>query len=331
MKCTNKIRLLCLFGVAAVFMSGCNSSKISYENPYNTYETSAEYGISYSSSAAEKTFFAETLCVAEDVNTVVEDQNIVHSQTAEASGVFNLVTNTVTYSQNIYQKMYPASTTKIMTAYVALKYGNLDDYVTISENAANQSSDSSVCGLKKGDVIQLRDLLYGLLMKSGNDAAVAIAEHISGSEAAFVELMNKEALAMGASTTHFVNPHGLPDENHYTSVYDLYLMMQNAVKYTTFTQILNTESYDVVYTNENGETVNETWSNSNRYLNGKVTAPDGVTVVGGKTGTTRDAGYCLVLYSYNQKNEPIISIVLKTGGPSDLYLLMNDLLTNYAN
>ncbi len=331
MRCTNKIRLLCLLGVAAVFISGCNSGQVSYENPYDTYETTAEYGISYSAGASEKAFFSETLCVGEDVNTVVEDQNIVHSQTAEAAGVFNLATNTITYSQNVYQKMYPASTTKIMTAYVALKYGNLDDYVTVSENAANLSSDSSVCGLKKGDVVRLRDLLYGLLLKSGNDAAIAIAEHISGSEEAFVELMNKEAVAMGATTTHFMNPHGLPDENHYTSVYDLYLIMQNAIKYTTFTEILNTATYDVVYTNADGESVSTTWSNSNRYLNGKVNAPEGITIVGGKTGTTGDAGYCLVLYSYNQKNEPIISIVLKTGGPSDLYLLMNDLLTNYTN
>ena len=129
-----------------------------------------------------------------------------------SAGVFNLATNTVTYAQNIYDKMYPASTTKIMTAYLAIKYGNLDEYVTISENVLNLDPDSSVCNLKPGDIISLRDLVYGLLIKSGNDAAVAIAEHISGSEEAFAALMNEEVAAMGASCTHFMNAHGLPDE-----------------------------------------------------------------------------------------------------------------------
>lgn len=87
------------------------------------------------------------------------------SQVAEGAGTFNLATNTVTYAQNIYEKLYPASTTKILTAYIALKYGNLEDYVTVSENAADQASDSSVCGLKAGDVVQLKDLLYGMMLK----------------------------------------------------------------------------------------------------------------------------------------------------------------------
>lgn len=331
MKCTNKLRLLCLLGVAAVFISGCKNSTMSFENPYDIYGTTAEYGISVSADAAEKSYFSESLCVAEDVNSVVEDQNLVHSDVAEAAGVFNLAQNRVTYSQNIYKKMYPASTTKIMTAYLAIKYGNLDDFVTISENAVDQASDSSVCGLRAGDVVKLRDLLYGLMLRSGNDAAIAIAEHISGNTEAFVALMNQEALAMGATSTHFCNPNGMPDENHYTSVYDLYLLMQNAVKDPAFTEILQAESRDVIYTNAAGEAVEITWNNTNRYVSGQTSAPEGISVVGGKTGTTGDAGYCLVLYSYNASNEPIISIVLKTGGRSDLYLLMNDLLGNYAN
>lgn len=124
---------------------------------------------------------------------------------AEGAGTFNLATNTVTYAQNIYEKLYPASTTKILTAYIALKYGNLEDYVTVSENAADQASDSSVCGLKAGDVVQLKDLLYGMMLKSGNDAAIAIAEHIGGSVEGFADMMNQEARAMGATRSHFVN------------------------------------------------------------------------------------------------------------------------------
>ena len=253
------------------------------------------------------------------------------SKVAEGAGTFNLATNTVTYAQNIYEKLYPASTTKILTAYIALKYGNLEDYVTVSENAANQASDSSVCGLKAGDVVQLKDLLYGMMLKSGNDAAIAIAEHLGGSVEGFADMMNQEALAMGATRSHFVNPNGLPDENHYTSVYDLYLIFQNAVQNQTFVDIISTMSYDVVYTDVNGSSVEKTWENTNQYLTGKEKAPEGITVVGGKTGTTGAAGYCLVLYSYNASGQPIVSIVLKADGKSNLYLLMNEMLSGFAN
>ena len=302
MKCINKMRLLCLCGIAAVFMSGCGQTAVSY--------------------------FSQNLCVADDVNI---GNDTTDSQVAEGAGTFNLATNTITYAQNIYEKLYPASTTKILTAYIALKYGNLEDYVTVSENAADQASDSSVCGLKAGDVVQLKDLLYGMMLKSGNDAAIAIAEHIGGSVEGFADMMNQEALAMGATRSHFVNPNGLPDENHYTSVYDLYLIFQNAVQNQTFLDIISTMSYDVVYTDVNGAGVEKTWENTNQYLTGKEKAPEGITVVGGKTGTTGAAGYCLVLYSYNASGQPIVSIVLKADGKSNLYLLMNEMLSGFAN
>ncbi len=203
------------------------------------------------------------------------------------------------YAKNLYERLYPASTTKILTAYIALKYcDDLDAMVTVSENAVNQASDSSVCNLKAGDVIRLRDLLYGLMLRSGNDAAVAIAEYISGDVDSFAALMNQEAAAMGATRSHFVNPNGLPDENHYTCVYDMYLIFSNAVKNDTFVSIIGTTSYDVTYTDASGEAVTHTWENTNQYLTGNATTGR-ISVVGGKTGTTGEAGYCLVLYSYN--------------------------------
>ena len=149
------MRLLCLCGIAAVFMSGCGQTAVSYDNPYDIYSTSADYGLASEGAGSEKTYFSQNLCVADDVNI---GNDTTDSQVAEGAGTFNLATNTVTYAQNIYEKLYPASTTKILTAYIALKYGNLEDYVTVSENAADQASDSSVCGLKAGDVVQLKDL-----------------------------------------------------------------------------------------------------------------------------------------------------------------------------
>lgn len=330
MKCINKTKkLLCLIGMAAVFMSGCGSrAAVSYENPYDLYQTTADYGISSTAESSEKTYFSNNLCVADNTNFGTES---THSQVAGGAGVFNFATNTVCYAQNIYDKLYPASTTKILTAYIALKYGNLEDYLTVSEYAAKQASDSSVCGLKAGDVISLKDAIYGMMLKSGNDAAIAIAEHISGSVESFAELMNQEALAMGASRSHFVNPNGLPDENHYTSVYDLYLIFQNAIQNETFLDIVSTMTYDAAYTDVNGNPVEKTWDNTNQYLTGNEKAPDGITVVGGKTGTTGAAGYCLVLYSTNASGQPIVSIVLKADGKSNLYLLMNEILGGFAN
>lgn len=329
MKCISKTRLLCLFVIAALFISGCGSKDVvSYENSYDLYETSISYGISNNSSSADSLYFSNGLCVADDINFGLEE---VHSSVAGAAGSFNLATDTVTYAQNIYDKMYPASTTKIMTCYLAIKYGDLDEYVTVSEYAADQPSDASVCHVKAGDVLTLRDLLYGLMLASGNDAAIAIAEHISGTEEAFVELMNQEALAMGASCTHYENPHGMPAENHYTSAYDLYLIFANAIEMEEFVEIMKAKTYTAVITESDGDVREREWDNTNRFLTGKSDVPDGITVIGGKTGTTGEAGYCLVLLSNNTLGEPIISVVLKADGPSNLYLLSGEILSQFNN
>jgi len=330
-KCINKKRLLCLFVIAAIFISGCNSKEVSYANPYNVYDSAVSFGMA-ATNDEEHIYFSEEkgLIVLDDINFGQESEN-VHSNVAVAVGTFNLATDTITYSQNLYDKMFPASTTKIMTCYLALKYGDLNDYVTISKKAADQPSDASVCHVNAGDVVSLNDLLYGLMLASGNDAAIAIAEHISGSEEAFVELMNEEAIAMGASCTHFDNPHGMPSENHYTSAYDLYIMFKNAIENEKFVEIINTASYTATITNIKGDARERIWDNSNRFTTGKTDIPDGFTIVGGKTGTTGEAGYCLVMLSENSSKQPIISIVLKADGRSNLYLITREILREFNN
>lgn len=328
MKCISKRKLLCCcVSIAAIFISGCSVSSTELNQAYDIYETGKTVGIS-TTTADDVSYFSKDLCVSEDINIGIEDTN---SEVAEGAGVFNLATNTVTYSKNLYEKLYPASTTKILTAYIALKYCDLNEMVTVSENAVNQTTDSSICNLNAGDVISMRYLLYGLMLRSGNDAAIAIAEHISGDVDSFAVLMNQEAKALGATNSNFVNPNGLPDENHYTTIYDMYLIFQAALQNETFVTIISTVSTDVTYYNKSGEAVSQSWSNTNQYLLGKQTAPDGITVVGGKTGTTGEAGYCLVLYSYNSENQPIISIVFKADCKSNLYLLMNEMLAGYTN
>lgn len=301
-------------------MTGCGTK---IENAYDTYST--DYINGYNGS----NYFASNLCVTNDVN--FGQDNMQFAKTAEGAGAFNIDTHQVLYSQNLFEKLYPASTTKILTAYIILKNCDLNATVTVSHDAANPGHSSSVCGLKEGDVITVQDLLYGLLLESGNDAAIALAEYCSGSVEEFAKLMNSTAKSFGATNSSFVNPSGLPDENHYTTIYDMYLIFSNAISLESFVSIISSQTHDVAYTNAQGAAVSKTFKNTCGYLTGTYTAPENVTVTGGKTGTTGEAGYCLVLLSQNAKNERIISIVYKADGKKDLYSFMNEILSGFAN
>lgn len=301
-------------------MTGCGTK---IENAYDTYST--DYINGYNGS----NYFASNLCVTNDVN--FGQDNMQFAKTAEGAGAFNIDTHQVLYSQNLFEKLYPASTTKILTAYIILKNCDLNATVTVSHDAANPGHSSSVCGLKEGDVITVQDLLYGLLLESGNDAAIALAEYCSGSVEEFAKLMNSTAKSFGATNSNFVNPSGLPDENHYTTIYDMYLIFSNAISLESFVAIISSQTHDVAYTKAQGAAVSKTFKNTCGYLTRAYTAPENVTVTGGKTGTTGEAGHCLVLLSQNAKNERIISIVYKADGKKDLYSFMNEILSGFAN
>ena len=145
---------------------------------------------------------------------------------AQAAVLMDVNTEAVLYSKNADTQLYPASITKIMTAMLALKYGNMDDVVTITQENLDLESGSQVCGFWAGDQVTMDQLLHCLLVYSGNDAASAIATHVGGSTEGFVEMMNSFAKELGCTGTHFTNPHGLQDENHYTTPYDIYLMLK---------------------------------------------------------------------------------------------------------
>lgn len=328
MKCTNKWRIVLPVVAVALLFCGCSKDDTTLENAYNVFNTSTKYGITKTGNLQSAEFFAKDLCVTEDENIGLEDTT---ESVAEGAGLFRLNEKEAVYKKNIYERLYPASTTKILTALIALEESNLDDVVTVSANAANQASDSSVCGLKEGDQISMRDLLYGLMMRSGNDAAIAIAEHISGSSEEFAVLMNAKAQSLGATNSHFVTPNGLHDEDHYTTVYDMYLIMNAAVQNETFVEILQTASYTSNYTDAAGNPVTQDWATTNKYLMGTEAVPEGVTVIGGKTGTTGEAKYCLVQYNQNASGEPMISIVFKADCRDNMYLLMSEILKNFSN
>ncbi len=326
MKCTDKKsgqirrsqillhrKRFCLLAAAAagmLFFSACGTKTYEFEHPYDVYGTSIHYiqpqNEEDGSEPSRETrsfktipFFAQELCISETESAGAE---LADASAAEAAGVFYLDQGTIPFAKNIYKKLYPASTTKILTALTALKHADLTDVVTVSEQAANQAGDSSVCGLKAGDQLTLEELLYGLLLESGNDAADAIAEHVSGSSENFASLMNEEAAAVGATRSHFTNPHGLHEEEHYTCVYDLYLLLHAAFTYEPFQTIVHTAKHTAVYKNASGAAVTQEWETTDKFLTGEVPVPEGVTVLGGKTGTTNAAGYCLALYRTRLKN-----------------------------
>ena len=131
--------------------------------------------------------------------------------------------------------------------------------------------------------------------------------------------MNEEAAKMGATHTHFTNPHGLSDPEHYTTAYDLYLIFNEAIKNEDFMDMISTKTYDCTYTNAAGETVTQSFNNTNRFLHGEYLPGDGITVWGGKTGSTNEAGLCLIVLVYDENNNPYISIVMKATSRVQLY------------
>lgn len=265
--------------------------------------------------------FASSLCVsAQNIGL----EGVAIKDTA-MGGLFDLDHGETLFAQGIHERAYPASITKIMTGILAVKYGNMEDLVTIPESALNLEEGSTEIGFQAGDQVTLDELFHALLIYSGNDAAMAIAEHVGGSVDAFVEMMNEEAQLIGATNTHFVNPSGLHDDNHYTTVYDIYLMLREAMSYPHFMEVMQLGTYIMTYTRGDQE-IRLRLDSTDQYLTKQVTPPKEVTVLGGKTGTTGNAGSCLALLSQNAYGEPFISIILHAPTKSALYDNMNQLL-----
>ncbi len=318
--------LLIAAAAFAVYFFVFRSHEITFEKPFQMSDSGAGvYDVSMSEFRADS--FSSDLCVTGG-NVSYGDLKLEH---AHSGSIMNLNSKEVLYAKNIFDKMYPASLTKIMTALVAIKYGNPDDMIEIGYNALDIDPDSSVCYLELGDHYTLRQLLYGLLIASGNDAANAIAYHVAGSEEDFVALMNEEARKIGATQTHFVNAHGLQDENHYTSPYDVYLMFNEAMKYDIFSDAINQQSYTVTYTAADGYQYERTWFATNYYFTGMSQAPKDVTIFGGKTGTTDEAGACLSLLSKDPYGNSYFSIIMNADTKDDLYEDMNRMLSIIAD
>lgn len=326
MKCTNRYYphiFILILGI--FFVSGCGKSQ--YDMPYAvTPEVSSYRLITLEENSQTANPFAEDLCVVKDD---INEANV--SIQASGAALFDINCKDTLYARNVHEKLYPASLTKVLTALVALKHGSGDMILTATANVSNLEADAQVCGIKPGDQMTLTQALHLLLINSANDAAIMIAEGLGGSVEAFSDMMNEEALLIGATNSHFVNPHGLSDDNHYTTVYDMYLITNAAMKYTLFNEIIHMDSYTTVYQDGKGASKEVTVNSTNHYLQGLAQAPSGVTVLGGKTGTTNAAGHCLILISRDASSNPYISVIMRADSRDNLYSQMTDLLGEISN
>ena len=236
---------------------------------------------------------------------VVSPADPLQKLTARSAIVMDTVTGQILYERDIDARRYPASTTKMMTLIVALEHGKLDDIVTISKNA--EGVEGSTLWLVQGDKIPLGELLTGMMMHSGNDATVAVAEHIAGSVPAFVRMMNDKAEELGANSTHFMNPNGLPDEKHYTTAYDLAKIAAYGYSLPHFKEIVGKQEalYDWV------KDPAKKLRNENQML-WLYRGANGV-----KTGYTDAAGRCLVSAA-RRDGMQLVAVVL------DSYYMWND-------
>lgn len=317
-----RLILTAAVSMAMFLLTGCGNK---LENKYTFTGNSI---IDTADSGLFSDGFASELCVSEtdaDINTDNVD--------AAAFALFDVDNGSIVSQHNIYDRKYPASTTKILTCLLAIENGDLDDIVTVPDEAMIDVAGSSSADLKAGDQLTLKDLLYGLMLPSGNDAAVAIACHISGDTESFAELMNERARELGATGSNFINPNGLPDENHYTTVYDMYLIFNEAVKHQEFQDIAGSTEYSCTISNpsDTEETErNVTWTSSNAFLNGRFSFADGMEILCGKTGHTNAAGFCLVLGEADASGHRYISIIMDSPVYEGMYTSMRSLVEKHS-
>lgn len=228
--------------------------------------------------------------------------------TSKAVAVYERTTGTLVYGYNMDQQIFPASMVKMMTALVAMKYGELTDTVVVTRSALNSVAVGSVSAhLVRGEEISLKDLLYLMMVGSANDASAVIAEHIAGSQDAFAVMMNEMAAELGCMGSHFSNAHGLHDEDTYTTTRDILRIIEFGLQNEVFRQMFETVEYTVPATNLSEErnvvTTNYlmTKSNPSKYYDSRVT--------GGKTGATNQAGRCLAVTA-NVGNMELVAIVM---------------------
>lgn len=318
-------RYICVLTALCVSapLTGCSGKQYSYAFDVNNPKNAFRFENHNSSAVASS--FANSLAVV-DSDVTAGDEIDAGSDSYASAILFSVNDSQVLYSKNAFATLYPASMTKVMTAMVALEEGDPDRVLTFTEACEVTEEGAQKIDLKPGDTMTLDQALHILLLYSANDVANLIAVGLDGTIDGFCSKMNDKALKIGATNTHFTNPNGLHDENHYTSAYDMYLIFNEAIKNEEFKQIIGMADYSTSYKDADGNPIEFECSTTNRYLKGQLNAPTNVTVIGGKTGTTLAAGACLVLLSRSSSGKQYISCVMKGNNIDVTYDKTNSLL-----
>lgn len=298
---------------------------------HHPFQMTDSYASYYAKEQKEET--QELKGMASDLAVLdAKDENSPGYQSSDyADLLINDSTNEVIESYRCFEKVYPASITKIMTALLVLENGNFDDEITLDHDIVLTEDGAVISTLSKGDTVTVNDVFHGMLIKSANDCAVILAEYIAGTEEKFVDMMNERAKELGATHTHFANPHGLHEDDHYTTAYDLYLIFKEVVKYDAFVDTVSSKDYYMTYVTADGREVSEYMQSTNHYLLNEYPVPDGVTMYGGKTGTTSMAKSCLILMTENEQGERFFSVVMGAATQENLYNSMTQLLEKIVN
>ena len=320
-----KKRILATVSVLAltvVLCSGCSGNPFQISDSFDSYYTKNK-----EDTGSDLRGMAANLAVLSEEESTDPD----YQSKDYADLLINDSAGEVLESYHCFDKVYPASITKVMTALLTLEHGNLDDEITLKHDINLTENGAVISTLTKGDTVTVGQVFHTMMIKSANDCAVILAEYVAGSEAKFVDMMNAKAKELGATHTHFVNPNGLHDNDHYTTAYDLYLIFREAVKYDTFVDTVSSKDYTMTYTTPKKTQINEYMQSTNYYLLNEFPVPEGVIMYGGKTGTTSMAKSCLILMTKNKKGERFFSVVLGAETKDDLYSSMTQLLEKTVN
>jgi D-alanyl-D-alanine carboxypeptidase len=273
------------------------------------------------------TLLSENLCLPstqEDIESEIVDG-------LYAGFLADLSEKKVLVAKNVYQKINPASVTILATTLTVLENMELSEIITVPKEAVSNLSSTSTVGLEVGDKITVEQLIYGMLLCSGIDAANTLAIACSGSIKKFANLMNETVRKIGCTDTNFTNPGGITDANHYTTVFDIYLVMSHLMENSDFMNIIENGSYEVTYQQAKGPVKKTVYTSTISYMNGERTVPSGIQVLGGKTGTTPSAGCCLALFLKKDEGTNYIAIGMKAPDKETLYLQIEKLIAKIFN
>lgn len=273
-------------------------------------------------SPAEPSTYSARIASGNSASYGVDELKNAPDISATSAILMDAATGEVLYGKDADSRQYPASITKVMTALLAIEKCKLDDVITFSNQAVNGiEAGSSSAGINVGAKLTVEDTLYALMLVSANEAAAALAEHISGSDQEFAKLMNSRAKELGCTGTHFTNPHGLPDEEHYTTAHDMGLILRQAMQYDAFRKIAEADTYTLKKSDTLKNNL-ELWNhakilreNSDYYYE---------PAKGAKTGYTQVAHNTLVTYA-QKDNVELLCVVLKDYGADNSYYDTADL------